>query len=242
MRKRMQMIPAVDVLGGEVVRLAQGDYRSVTRYDVDPVAVASGFVAEGATLVHVVDLEAARGGECALEVVERLGVAGVPFQFGGGVRSASVARTVMDLGADRVVIGSALVSDAASAKEIVQAVGHGAVVGAVDVRDGRVRGSGWLDEGIPLAEVIASLGDLGIERALVTGIEKDGMMGGPSLHLYELVRSLAPDLTLIASGGVGSLEDLQTLGGSRVDFEGVIVGRALYEGRFSLADAIEVTT
>lgn len=238
----MQVIPAVDVLSGDVVRLVQGDYGSVTRYDVDPVAVASRFVAEGATLVHVVDLEAARGRECALDVVERLGAAGVPFQFGGGIRSAAVARAVIDLGAERVVIGSALVSNAASAKEIVEAVGNGAVVGAVDVRDGRVRGSGWLDDGIPVVDVIAILGDLGIERALVTGIEKDGTMEGLALDLYELVRSLAPDLTLIASGGVGSLEDLRTLADSRVDFEGVIVGRALYEGRFSLADAIEVTT
>ncbi len=139
----MEVIPAVDVLGGEVVRLIQGDYGSVTRYDVDPVAVASRFVAEGATLVHVVDLEAARGRECALDVVERLSAAGVPFQLGGGIRSAAVARAVIDLGAERVVIGSALVSDAASAKEIVEAVGHGAVVGAVDVLDGRERGSGW---------------------------------------------------------------------------------------------------
>jgi phosphoribosylformimino-5-aminoimidazole carboxamide ribotide isomerase len=234
------VIPAVDVLGGEVVRLAQGDYRSVTRYDIDPVAVASRFAAEGGTLVHVVDLEAARGGECALDVVERLGSAGVPFQFGGGVRSAAVARAVMDLGAERVVIGSALVSDAASAEAIVDAVGRAAVVGAVDVRDGRVLGSGWLDEGIPLGEVIVRLGDLGIERVLVTGIEKDGMMEGPSLHLYELVRSLAPGLMLIASGGVGTLEDLGALSVSTVDFEGVIVGRALYEGRFSLPEALAV--
>lgn len=236
----VQVIPAVDVLGGDVVRLIQGDYGSVTRYDVDPVAVASRFVAEGATLVHVVDLEAARGGECALDLVERLGAAGVPFQLGGGIRSAAVARAVIDLGAERVVIGSALVSDAASAKEIVEAVGHGAVVGAVDVRDGRVRGSGWLDEGIPLVDVIAILGSLGIERALVTGIEKDGTMKGLALDLYELVRSLAPDLTLIASGGVGSLEDLGVLVDSNVGLEGVIVGRALYERRFSLPEALAV--
>lgn len=237
----MQVIPAVDVLGGDVVRLVQGDYRRVTAYDRDPVAVASRFVQEGAELVHVVDLEAARGGERSTKVLQALGDVGVPFQIGGGIRTADAALEALDAGARRVVLGSVLLGDMTAATEIVRAVGAGAVVAAIDVRDGRARGSGWLDDGIPLAEALERLEDVGVSRALVTGIESDGTMEGPALGLYEQVRSLAPDLALIASGGVGSLQDLRALADSACSFEGAIVGRALYEGRFRLPEAIAVS-
>jgi len=234
----MQVIPAVDVLGGEVVRLVQGDYERVTTYDRDPLAVASRFVQEGAELVHVVDLEAARGGERSAEVLQALGAAGVPFQIGGGIRTPEAARMAIDMGALRVVVGSALLGDTNAAGGIVRAVGTGAVVAAIDVRDGKARGSGWLDDGIPLAEALNRLADVGIARMLVTGIATDGTMEGPALGLYEQVRSLAPGLALIASGGVGTLDDLRTLAASDHTFEAAIVGRALYEGRFGLPEAI----
>jgi phosphoribosylformimino-5-aminoimidazole carboxamide ribotide isomerase len=238
----MQVIPAVDVLGEEVVRLTQGDYARVTTYDRDPVAVASRFVQEGATLVHVVDLEAARGGRRSMELLERLGAAGVPFQIGGGIRTGDVAREAIDMGAQRVVVGSAFIIDVKAAEEIIDAVGAGAVVAAIDVRDGMARGSGWLDDGIPLSDVLAFLVEVGIERALITGIEKDGTMEGPALQLCEEVRVRAPGLTLIASGGVGSLDDLRTLAASGIGIEAVIVGRALYESRFTLPEAIAAST
>lgn len=235
------MIPAIDVLDGRVVRLHQGDYDQVAEYGDDPLSVAEGFIAEGATLVHVVDLNAARGRERSIEVVRALGRSDIPFQIGGGIRSAEVATEAIELGARRVVLGSALLADGDAAHEIIQAIGSEFVVAAIDVRAGRAHGSGWLDEGVPLAEAMELVSDLGVARALVTGIEMDGTMDGPALELLAQVRALAPGLALIASGGVGSLGDLHALAFSDIGVEAAIVGRALYEGRFSLAEAIGTT-
>ncbi|GMQ94050.1 MAG: 1-(5-phosphoribosyl)-5-[(5-phosphoribosylamino) methylideneamino]imidazole-4-carboxamide isomerase [Acidimicrobiia bacterium] len=235
----MQVIPAVDVLGGRAVRLMQGDYGRVSEYDSDPGAVARRFVTGGATLVHVVDLDAARGRERSLDVLRSFGASGVPFEVGGGIRTAVAARESLEAGAERVVVGSALLAGGEVPREIVDAVGPHAVVAAIDVRRGRARGSGWLDEGVPLADVLVTIADLGIERALVTGIETDGTMEGPAWELLAQVRDASPDLALIASGGVGSIEDIRALSDSDLSFEAVIVGRALYEGRFTLPEAIE---
>ncbi len=236
----MIVIPAVDVLDRRVVRLHQGDYGSVSSYGDDPVAVARTFHDDGASLVHVVDLEAARGGERSLDVLSELGKTGVAFQLGGGIRSAANAVEAISLGASRVVVGSVIVSDPTSASGIVNAVGAEAVVAAIDVRDGMARGAGWLDDGIPLGDALGIVCSLGIGTALVTGIERDGTMEGPALGLLAEVRGLVPDLALIASGGVGSIADIRALAKSELSFEGVIVGRALYEGRFTLPEAIEV--
>lgn len=234
----MQVIPAIDVLDGKVVRLRQGDYDRVSEYGDDPVSVAEQFISEGATLVHVVDLDAARGRGRSTEIVRSLGESGVPFQIGGGIRSAEAAKEVIGLGACRVVLGSALFSNRDAAREIVRAVGSDCVVAAIDVRGGRAHGSGWLDEGVPLEQAIEVVSDLDVSRALVTAIEKDGTMEGPALDLLSEVRALAPDLALVASGGVGSLEDLRRLRDSDGGIEAVIVGRALYEARFTLPNAI----
>ncbi|MEN8040748.1 MAG: 1-(5-phosphoribosyl)-5-[(5-phosphoribosylamino)methylideneamino] imidazole-4-carboxamide isomerase [Actinomycetota bacterium] len=235
----MRVIPALDVLGGKAVRLLRGDYDEVSEYGDDPVAIARGFMDEGASLVHVVDLDAARGRERSLDVVRALGIAGVPFQIGGGIRSPEVAAEVVALGARRVVVGSAFLGGEATAIEIVEAVGAEHVVAALDVREGRARGSGWLDEGLPLSDALDVLAGAGVRRALVTGIETDGTMDGPAFGLFAQVRELAPDLEVIASGGVGTLDDISDLRASEVDIEAVIVGRALYEGRFTLGQAVE---
>ena len=234
----MLVIPALDVLGGRVVRLMQGDYERVSEYDEDPAGVGQRFAHDGAKLVHVVDLNAARGGVRSPDVLRSLKAGGVRFQIGGGVRTPADAVEAVELGAERIVIGSALLADEATPKNIVDSVGSEAVVAAIDVRDGRVVGAGWLDDGILLADAIARVLDLGIIRALVTGIETDGTMEGPLWATLSEVRELAPDLTMIASGGVGSIADIRALAESEMAFEAVIVGRALYEGRFGLADAI----
>lgn len=234
----MQVIPAIDVLEGRVVRLHQGDYDHVSEYGDNPLSVAEQFIATGATLVHVVDLNAARGRERSIEVVRLLGRSGVAFQIGGGIRSAEVATEVIEFGARRVVLGSAFLADSDATREIVGAVGSESVVVAIDVRAGRAHGSGWLDAGVPIAQAIENISDLGVGRALVTGIENDGTMDGPAHELLAQVRALAPDLRLIASGGVGSLDDMRALGASAVGIEAAIVGRALYERRFTLPEAI----
>jgi phosphoribosylformimino-5-aminoimidazole carboxamide ribotide isomerase len=234
----VQVVPAVDVLAGKAVRLVKGDYRAVTEYSDDPVAVATSFVEQGAKLIHIVDLNAARGRRRSLDVARALGDTGIPFQIGGGVRDPSSAHEALSAGAVRVVVGSVLLGDPAEAQRIVHAVGAERIVGAVDVREGRARGSGWLDEGVALRNIVERLDDLGIHRVLVTGIDTDGTMEGPALDLFSAVRELAPNLVLISSGGVGSLDDIRSLAASAVQFEAVIVGRALYENRFTLADAV----
>ncbi len=232
----MQVIPAVDVLAGRVVRLREGDYEQVTDYGDDPVAVARRWMTEGATLVHVVDLEAARGGSPDRSLWQHLANAGIRFQIGGGLRSPELARAALAAGADRVVLGTAAVWE----PDVIARIGDPArVVAAVDVRGGRARGIGWTDEGRDLDEVLRQLRAVGVRRLLVTGIDRDGTMGGPDLELLTRVRDLAPDLALIASGGVGSLDDLRAV--AALGCEAVVVGKALYEGRFRLADAVAVS-
>ncbi|GMQ99110.1 MAG: 1-(5-phosphoribosyl)-5-[(5-phosphoribosylamino) methylideneamino]imidazole-4-carboxamide isomerase [Acidimicrobiia bacterium] len=231
----MNIIPAVDVLDGGVVRLLQGDFDRVTSYDPDPVAMAERWMDEGATIVHVVDLAAARSGTPGDDLWTDLAGAGVSFQIGGGIRDATTASRAIDAGAARVVIGSAIVSHPERLGEIVTAVGSEQVVAAVDVRAGKARGSGWEDDGVDLEVAIRRVQDAGVGALLVTGIETDGAMTGPDRSLLERVRGLIPEIDLIASGGVGSLSDVAML--SEMGCTGVIVGRALYENRFTLSDA-----
>jgi phosphoribosylformimino-5-aminoimidazole carboxamide ribotide isomerase len=232
----MQIIPAVDVLDGAVVRLSKGDYDTAVVYAADPVATATGFVDEGAELVHVVDLAGARAGTHDVQLWSRLGDAGIPFQVGGGIRDARRAAEAVDAGAQRVVVGTAAVWSPGARDEILAAVGPERLVAAVDVRAGRARGAGWTDEGRPVDIVAAELQAAGVLRALVTGIARDGMLSGPDLGVLATVARSAPGMALIGSGGVGSLVDLSALAVAGV--EGVIVGRALYEGRFTVREAV----
>ncbi len=233
----MQIIPAVDVLNGSVVRLLRGRYDEVTTYSADPVEAARRWMSDGASLVHVVDLGGARTGEADSGLLHSLGASDVAFQIGGGIRDAEIAMRALEAGADRVVVGTAAVHDAGILEAIVDVAGGGRVVAAIDVRGGMARGSGWTDAGAPLDDVIGRVVASGVEVALVTGIERDGAMDGPNVDLLAEVRTMAPDLGLIASGGIGSLDDIVALRGLGCD--GAIVGRALYEGRFGLPQAIE---
>lgn len=228
----IEIIPAVDVLDGRVVRLMHGDYRQVTVYDEDPVARAGGWITDGAALVHVVDLAGARSGDPDEGLWRSLAAAGIPFQVGGGIRTADTARRALEAGAVRVVMGTAAVWEPAVLAEVGS---PDRVVAAVDVKDGRATGAGWLDEGRGLADVLDGLAGVGVRRMLVTGISRDGTMRGPETGL---LRRVVDDgrLAVIASGGVGSVDDIAEVAG--LGCEGVIVGRALYEGRFTLAAAL----
>jgi phosphoribosylformimino-5-aminoimidazole carboxamide ribotide isomerase len=229
----MQVIPAVDVLGGQVVRLLRGSYDEVTIYGQDPAAFAYRFIEQGASMVHVVDLEGARSGHPDPILWEKMAAAGVSFQVGGGVRDAATARLALGTGASAVVMGTAAVWD----PHVLEAVGApDRVIAALDVQRGQATGSGWIDEGKPLDEVLASLESLGITRALVTSIVRDGTMAGPDLSLVATVREASPNLKITASGGVGELSDLTALAGAGC--EAVVVGRAIYEKRFTLEEAI----
>lgn len=231
-----QIIPAVDVLEGRVVRLMHGDYERVTVYAEDPVAQAREWMEQGAALVHVVDLLGAKSGMPDAALWESMSAAGVRFQVGGGIRTAETARRALGCGAERVVMGTAAVWD----PHILAEVGEpGSVVAAVDVRGGRATGAGWLDEGRALDEVLDGLAGAGCTRMLVTGIGRDGTMEGPET---DLLRGVVGDgrFAVIASGGVGTLDDIAVI--DDLGCEAVIVGRALYEGRFTVSQAISISS
>jgi phosphoribosylformimino-5-aminoimidazole carboxamide ribotide isomerase len=236
----MELIPAIDLLGGRVVRLARGAYDEVTDYGDDPAEVARRFQAEGATRLHLVDLDAAREGrpQQAHVVARIVAAVDVPCQVAGGIRSASDAATALAAGADRIVLGSAFISHPALAGELVRRHGSGHIVSALDVRDGRALGDGWVASAreADVLRLASKLADSGIERFAVTAIARDGLMTGPDLGLLEMVASRLPDAAIIASGGIGSIADIRSL--SAGGYEAAILGRALYEGAFSLSGAL----
>lgn len=228
----IQIIPAVDVLDGRVVRLMHGDYERVTVYADDPVTACRKWTDQGAALIHVVDLEGARSGNPDVGLWHRLAHAGIRFQVGGGIRSAPDADRALSAGADRVVMGTTAIWDPGALAEVDDPA---RIVAAVDVRDGRATGAGWLDEGRALSSVLDDLQAVGVPRVLVTGIERDGTMEGPATDLLADVLARG-SFDVIASGGVGTIDDIRAVAG--LGCEGVIVGRAIYEGRFDVAAAV----
>ncbi len=236
----MQIIPAVDVLDGQVVRLVRGDYGQSTTYLESPADAVRSWGAAGVGMVHVVDLEGARQGSPSSGLVEVIASAGVPFQIGGGIRSADAAVQMVAAGATRVVLGSSAVWQPELLAELVSRLGAERVVAAVDVKAGLATGAGWLDEGRPFTDVISAVADSGVGWILVTGISQDGTLAGPDLDLTRSAVLAAPDAGIIGSGGVGKLGDLTDL--QAIGAQSAVVGKALYEGAFSLQDAIDAVS
>lgn len=237
----MILYPAIDIRGGQAVRLLQGDYERETTYDADPVDAARRWAEEGAEFLHVVDLDGAKAGEPRnLDAVERI-AAGVtcPIQVGGGLRDPQSVRAILDAGAERVVIGTAALRDPEFLDAMIEAYGHRIVV-SVDSRAGRVALQGWTEAGEAGAvEAVAALGERGVSRFLCTAIEVDGTMEGPATDQLGEIAS-ATSSQIIASGGVGNLSHLESLAqAAPPNLEGAIVGRALYERKFTVADGIK---
>lgn len=236
-------IPAIDILGGQVVRLTRGSYDEVTVYSDDPVELAGRWCSEGAGMLHVVDLDGARAGSPGnADSIQAIASSSpVPVQAGGGIRDIGSVGLLLESGVERVVIGTAAVTDPDFLDETIEAFGPERLVVALDTRLGKVSLSGWLeDSDVTAAELAGQLDARGVEHFLVTAIEVDGTMEGPDLGLLELVSSRTSS-PVIASGGIGSLDDLRdlvSLGDGVAG--GVILGRALYEGVFTLPEATEV--
>jgi phosphoribosylformimino-5-aminoimidazole carboxamide ribotide isomerase len=234
------LYPAIDIRGGKAVRLLQGDYARETTYDADPVDAASRWADEGAEFLHVVDLDGAKAGEPRnLESVRRIAAAvECPIQVGGGLRDQASVAAVFDAGAERVVIGTAALRDPDFLQTLTDAYADRVVV-SVDARDGKVSLSGWTETSdVDVADAVADLSRRGVSRFLCTAIEVDGTMEGPAIGELNRIAA-ATEAQVIASGGVGTLADLEALTGMNApNIEGAIVGRALYEGRFTVNEAI----
>jgi phosphoribosylformimino-5-aminoimidazole carboxamide ribotide isomerase len=240
----MILLPAIDILDGKAVRLTQGDFGASTVYDADPLDAARRWVQSGARGLHVVDLDGARSGTPVnLEHVRRIAAAvDVPVQVGGGLRTPEAVRQAIAAGASRVVLGTAAYRDVDFLDDAV-AEHRDRVVVSVDARGGRLASSGWTEQTeIPVAAVIERLGQRGVSRFVYSSIERDGMLSGPDLdevvQAAQMVRG-----TFIYSGGISSLGDLQALAALRqVNLVGVIVGKALYEERFTVEEAHQALT
>lgn len=238
----MILYPAIDIRGGKAVRLLQGDYSRETTYDADPVDAAKRWASEGAEFLHVVDLDGAKAGEPRnLETVRRIAAAvDCPIQVGGGLRDAVSVASILDVGAERVVIGTAALRDPAFLAKALEEHGE-RVVASVDARDGKVALSGWTEAGEEgVVEAVAELSSRGVARFLCTAIEVDGTMEGPALDELNKIAA-ATEARVIASGGVGELSHLEAVARDAApNIEGAIVGRALYERKFTVAEAIAV--
>lgn len=236
----MELYPAIDLRGGRCVRLYQGDYERETVYGDDPVAQAQAFEAEGAQWIHVVDLDAARSGEPVNRDVVAAIAAGVsvPVQSGGGVRDEAAAEALFDAGVARVVVGTAALEDPDFVRRL--AARRPVAVG-LDARGRDVAVRGWLEgSGQDLLELAAAFEGAGIAALVVTEIGRDGTLEGPDVTGLSEVLA-ATTIPVIASGGVGTLDDLRTLGATSVDgrsLSGVIAGRAIYEGAFTVAEGV----
>ncbi len=238
----MIVFPAIDILDGRAVRLAQGDYDRVTVYNEDPLAQAREFAKQGAEWVHVVDLNGARDGVPSnILIIEKIAhESGLRVEVGGGIRTLDTMVRLVGAGAERCVLGTKLVTDPDFVREAVDAFGERVVAG-VDARDGMVAIAGWREgTATPADELVGELAELGVRHLVYTDISRDGMQVGVNAAAYERIATTA-GFPVVASGGVSTLDDIRALAalGDGV-MEGVIAGRALYEHSFTLPDALAI--
>jgi phosphoribosylformimino-5-aminoimidazole carboxamide ribotide isomerase len=238
----MILLPAIDILDGKAVRLARGSFDDQTVYDPDPLEAARRWAAAGARALHVVDLDGARRGAPAnLEQVRRIAAElTIPIQLGGGLRTVDAVREAVRAGATRVVLGTAAYTDIDFLDAVVAELGNRVVV-SVDARGGRLAAAGWTEQTeIPVESVFEQMSGRGVRRFVYSSIERDGMLAGPDLEAATRVAETVRG-TFVYSGGVSSLDDLHALAELRqVNLTGVIVGKALYEARFTVEQGQEI--
>ncbi|GFI62123.1 1-(5-phosphoribosyl)-5-[(5-phosphoribosylamino) methylideneamino] imidazole-4-carboxamide isomerase [Clostridiales bacterium] len=233
----MYIIPAIDLYNGSAVRLMKGDYDKMTVYSNDPPKLAENFQKSGAEYLHVVDLEGAKFGSTAnFDVVKAIvNKANMKVEIGGGIRSDEVVKKYIEAGVDRVILGTAALKDREFLQRAVDNWGEKIAVG-VDIRDGFVAIKGWLElTNTKCFDFCEDLENIGVKTIICTDISKDGMLGGTNMELYKnLIEAF--NINIVASGGVSSVDDIRKL--SQMGIYGAILGKALYEGRLDLEDAI----
>ncbi len=235
----MKIFPAIDIYSGKAVRLYKGDYAKMTVYNDNPLEVVRAFKNAGAEYIHLVDLEGAKTGETPnLETVRRIAAEGGLFtEIGGGIRNMETAEKYFDAGVDRVILGTAAVTDRNFLVNAIKKYGEKAAVG-VDIKDGYVAIKGWLESSALKYDVFLSeMKELGVKNVIVTDISRDGAMKGTNRELYaELAKKLDMDIT--ASGGVSAIDDVAAL--KELGLYAAIIGKAYYTGAIDLRQAIEV--
>lgn len=241
----MRLYPAIDILAGNAVRLLKGDFDAKKVYEADPLSAAQAWVKDGAEYLHLVDLDGAKAGEPVnLAHLRRIAAeTGVPVQYGGGLRSTTAVGAALEAGAARVIIGTAAFTNPELLDEVLALHGPDRILVGVDVREGKVATHGWLQTTeAPAREAFQGLRERGVSHFVFTNIDHDGMLDGANREEVLWVAEAVGEGSLIFSGGIGQLADLEGLAALRAELdlqalEGVIVGTALYEGRFTVAEA-----
>jgi phosphoribosylformimino-5-aminoimidazole carboxamide ribotide isomerase len=237
----MRIIPAIDIIDGKCVRLSQGDYNQKTIYNENPLEVAKQFEDAGLKYLHLVDLDGAKARQVInWKVLEAItSKTNLQVDFGGGIRTTEDLETVFNSGAKQITAGSIAVNDRETVLQWIVEFGAEKIILGADAKDGKTATHGWLDDsGLDAVNFISDYHALGIQYSVCTDISKDGMLIGPSIKLYENILAKCPELKLIASGGVSSLEDLIKL--KEVGCEAAIVGKAIYEGKVTLKELSEL--
>jgi len=234
---KIEIIPAIDILGGKCVRLSQGDYARQTVYNADPLEVAKMFEDAGIRRLHLVDLDGAREKHIVnYSVLERISMkTRLVIDFGGGLKSDDDLRVAFECGAAMITGGSIAVKDRNLFLSWLKKYGPGKIILGADVKEGKIAVSGWQEDSeLEIIPFLQSYVDEGIKIVISTDISKDGMLSGPSFALYQEILAQFPDLYLIASGGISSLEDIHKL--AEIGIPGVITGKAILEGKVSLKE------
>jgi phosphoribosylformimino-5-aminoimidazole carboxamide ribotide isomerase len=235
----LQLIPAIDLMNGKIVRLTHGDPKTAKVYDQfgGPAETAKKWMKEGAKKLHIIDLDAALGVGNNLSVIAEIAESvDLPIQVGGGIRKFEVAEKLLKLGVSQVILGALAFRDPKAVTQIQQAFGSKSVIVALDNRDGKIMVEGWKTAtALGMKEALEKFAALGVKAFLVTSITKDGTLSGPDLDTLRETCQY-PNVEIIAAGGIGGLNDLVAL--KRVGVEGAVIGKALYEGRFTLKEAL----
>jgi phosphoribosylformimino-5-aminoimidazole carboxamide ribotide isomerase len=237
----MIVYPAIDIRGGRCVRLVEGDFNRETAFDADPVSAAKRWRDAGAEWIHVVDLDGAVAGSSAnRDAIGRIAAAvGVPIQVGGGIRTAADARALFELGVQRVIFGTAAIREPELVIELAARWGDRIAIG-LDARNGKLAAAGWLEQtDVSAIDVARNLTSSGVRHVIYTDIKRDGTLSGPNLEALAEMIDVARE-GVIASGGIGSLADVEAVRDAGAG--GVIIGRALYDQRVDLVEAIHVST
>jgi phosphoribosylformimino-5-aminoimidazole carboxamide ribotide isomerase len=236
----LQLIPAIDLMNGKIVRLTHGDPKTAKMYNQfgGPVETAKKWKAEGARKLHIIDLDAALGTGNNLAVIAEIAESvDLSIQVGGGIRKIGAVEKLLKLGVSQVILGALAFSDPKAVTKIQQGFGAKSVIVALDNRDGKIMVEGWKTAtALGMNEALEKFAALGVKAFLVTSITKDGTLSGPDLDTLREACQY-PNAEIIAAGGIGGLNDLVAL--KRVGVEGAVIGKALYEGRFTLKEALE---